>query len=284
MQRNVNLSRQTLDSSDKDIEVLRRWPASDANQKFSETRTMNAMTRTTLAAAAAAGMLGVSASANAAEYARVVSATPVSESVAVPRQECVNGEQVVPQAPSGAGAAIGAIAGGVVGNQFGHGFGRAAATGLGAVGGAAIGNSVEASATPPVAVPVQHCRTVTGYQDRIVGYDVIYEYHGQRYSTRLPQDPGQRLAVDVRPAGNTQFDQGAPPPSEAAVPPAYSDVAPVGSDQAPVYYAAAPRYYYPPAAPLVYPAPYFIGPAIGFGLGYWAGRSWGWGHGYHHWH
>jgi len=34
-------------------------------------------------------------------------------------------------------------------------------------------------------------------------------------------------------------------------------------------------------------SPYFVGPAIGFGLGYWAGHSWvggGWGHGYRHWH
>ncbi|HEY2561018.1 MAG TPA: glycine zipper 2TM domain-containing protein [Caldimonas sp.] len=245
---------------------------------------MNTMIKTTVAAATtAAGMLTLSAAAHAADYANVVSAMPVTESVAVPHQECVNGEQLVQQPPSGAGAAIGAIAGGVIGNQFGHGFGRAAATGLGAVTGSAIGNNVEANATPPTSVPVQRCRTVNGYENRIVGYDVVYEYHGQRYSTRLPQDPGQRLAVDVRPAGNAPLDRVAPPPSYGAVPPAYSEGAPVVSDQAPVYYAAAPNYYYPPAAPLVYPAPYFVGPAIGFGIGYWAGRSWGWGHG-HHWH
>ena len=242
---------------------------------------MNTIAKTGLAAAAAA-LLGASAPAGAAEYATVVSSTPVTSSVAVPRQECVNGEQLVQQQPSGAGAVIGAIAGGVIGNQFGHGFGRAAATGLGAVTGSAIGNNVEANANPPTAVPVQRCRTVNGYENRIVGYDVVYEYHGQRYTTRLPQDPGARLAVDVRPAANAPLDRVGPPPSYGAVPPAYADAAPIVEGAAPVYYYYdAPRAYYAPAP--VYSAPYFVGPAIGFGLGYWVGHSWhrGWGH--RHW-
>ena len=47
------------------------------------------------------------------------------------------------QRSSGGGAVLGAIIGGVIGNQFGHGGGRAAATAIGVVGGAAVGNSVE---------------------------------------------------------------------------------------------------------------------------------------------
>ena len=231
--------------------------------------------KTGLAAAAALALLGTSTAANAAEYATVVSSTPVTSSVAVPRQDCVQSEQLVQQAPSGAGALIGAIAGGVVGNQFGHGFGRAAATGLGAVAGSAIGNNVEANANPPTAVPVQRCRTVRGYANRIVGYDVVYEYHGQRYTTRLPHDPGARLAVDVRPAaGDAPLDRVGPPDTYAAVPPAYAETAPiVVDDPAPVYYTyGAPRTVYAP--PVVYPAPYYVAPAIGFGIGYWAGHSW----------
>jgi uncharacterized protein YcfJ len=248
---------------------------------------MNTFARTTLGGAAAALLLGAAASAAAADYATVVSSTPVTSSVAVPRQQCVNGEQLVQQQPSGAGAVIGAIAGGVLGNQLGHGFGRAAATGLGAVAGSAIGNNVEASANPPTAVPVQRCRTVNAYENRIVGYDVVYEYNGQRYSTRLPQDPGARLAIDVRPAGNAPLDRVGPPASYGAVPPAYGDVSPAYGDVAPDVYDAAPVYYnygaprayYQP--PVVYSAPYVIGPAIGFGLGYWAGHSWH--RGYRHW-
>ncbi len=246
--------------------------------------------KTGLVAAASAAMLGASAAASAAEYANVVSATPVTGSVAAPRQDCVQGEQIVQQQPSGAGALIGAIAGGVVGNQFGHGFGRAAATGIGVVAGSAIGNNVEANASPPQAVPVRRCRTVNGYESRVIGYDVVYEYSGQRYTTRLPSDPGPRLAIDVRPVGNAPLDRVGPPASYGAVPPAYaqdapsySEAAPAYYDDAPAYYAPAPVAYYAPG-PAYYPAPYYVAPAaIGLGIGYWVGRTWhrgyrsGWG-------
>ena len=43
---------------------------------------------------------------------------------------------------TGGGAVAGGVVGGVVGNQFGHGSGRAAATALGIVGGALLGNLV----------------------------------------------------------------------------------------------------------------------------------------------
>ncbi len=49
----------------------------------------------------------------------------------------------VSQRPSGAGALLGAVIGGVVGNRFGAGGGRALATGVGAVGGALVGNAIE---------------------------------------------------------------------------------------------------------------------------------------------
>lgn len=53
--------------------------------------------------------------------------------------------------PSGAGALIGGVLGAVVGNQIGHGMGRAAATGIGAVGGAVAGNAVEGNQRGPTA-------------------------------------------------------------------------------------------------------------------------------------
>jgi uncharacterized protein YcfJ len=266
---------------------------------------MKTMIRTGAAAAAFTALLGAAASAGAAEYATVVSATPVTGSVAAPRRDCVQSEQIVQQPPSGAGALVGAIAGGVIGNQFGHGFGKAAATGLGVVAGSTIGNNVEASANPPTAVPVQHCRTVNGYENRIVGYDVVYEYNGQRYSTRLPHDPGARLAIDVRPVGGAPLGHVAPPANYGAVPPAYpvppayADAGPsYGDGPAPVYGDPAPAYparYYA-AAPVYYGAPYYapyyapyVAPAIGLGIGYWIGSAWhgGYYHGYyggHHWH
>jgi len=261
---------------------------------------MSKKLKTGLVAAASAALLGVSTGASAAQYANVVSATPITNSVAVPRQDCVQSERLVQGQPSGAGALIGAIAGGVIGNQFGHGFGRAAATGVGVVAGSAIGNNVEANATAPQSVPVQRCRTVNAYESRVVGYDVVYEYNGQRYTTQLPNDPGPRLAIDVRPTAGAPLDRVGPPVSHGAVPPAtyaqtapsYSEVPPAYYDASPAYYDASPGYYAP--APVYYSAPYsapyYVAPAaIGLGIGYWVGRTWhagyrhGW-HGHRGWH
>ena len=273
---------------------------------------MNA-TRITTSAALAAGLLGSTALAQAAEYANVVSATPVMQSVASPRQECAQGEQLVRQQPSGGGALIGAIVGGVLGNQFGHGVGRAAATGLGVVAGSAVGNNVEAANGGTAVLPVRSCRTVSAYENRVIGYDVVYDYNGQRYSTRLPRDPGPRLAIDVRPAA-APLDRAGPPATYGAVPPAtygavppvqyqtpayidspsyvdsptYVQSAPTYYEQAPVYVERAPSYY----APSYYGPSTYVAPAvIGLGLGYWAGRSWHSGYrggyrgdyGRHHW-
>ena len=245
-------------------------------------------------AAAIAGLAGTALAAHAAEYAQVVSATPVTSSIAVPRQECADVPQVVQQQPSGGGALIGALVGGVVGNQFGHGLGRAAATGLGVVAGSAIGNNVEANNGAVTTALSRRCRTVSDYDDRVVGYDVVYDYNGQRYSTRLPRDPGPRLAIDVRPAASAPLDRVGPPQTYSAVPPAYVEqVRPTYVEQVrPAYVESAPSYSYYDQAPVPYyaPAPVYYGPGayvgpaiIGAGIGYWVGSSWhrGYRHGYY---
>ena len=158
---------------------------------------------------AAAALLPLAS--HAAEYATVISATPVTASVNVPRRVCSDDRQYVQPQPSGAGAVIGAIAGGLLGNAVGgHGGARAAATGVGAVAGAAVGNSVEMNGYPPTEVPVRRCQTVSGYENRTVGYDVVYEYAGRRYTTRTDRDPGSEIAIDVRPSGAAQPDAQGP--------------------------------------------------------------------------
>jgi uncharacterized protein YcfJ len=179
----------------------------------------------------------------ATEFGNVVSSTPVYASVPVAQQQCFD-EPVVYQRPSsGAGALLGAIAGAAVGNSMGSGSGRAVATGIGMITGAAIGDQVEANGSPPVATTAQRCRNVTRYENRPVGFDVVYEYQGVRRSVRLPQDPGSQIALDVSvaPAGgqeqpvqslpapvygsraNTVYEQ-APPPVIYAPPPVYAPV------------------------------------------------------------
>ena len=202
------------------------------------------------AAAVSSAAALVPLSSHATEIARVVSATPVTAAVAVPNRVCTEEQQLIGARPSGAGAVIGAIAGGVLGHNIGGGFGRAAATGIGAVAGAAIGNGIEvnaANAYPPTAVPVQRCQTVNGYENRTVGYDVVYEYAGRRYTTRMARDPGPTLEIDVRPAGALA--------DAATAPPQYLDAPP-------------PRAVYAPMPVLAAPPVIYVTPSVGYYGGY----------------
>ena len=151
------------------------------------------------------------------DYARVISAQPVVRYVTVttPVKECwqETREYTVENRPNTAGASIlGALIGGVVGHQFGSGRGNDAATVAGTLIGAAVGNGAATRnahargtyGTTRYERPVQRCQT--NYQnheeERIDGYRVIYKYHGQKYATQMPYDPGKRIRirVDVRPA------------------------------------------------------------------------------------
>jgi uncharacterized protein YcfJ len=179
---------------------------------------------------------------NFGDRARVVSARPVVDRIPVSREECWNDrvrgyeERRVTRtdtgAPIGAGTVLGAVIGGVAGHQVGRGRGNDAATAAGAVIGGLVGNQVDrnngnvgggGSVTEVERVPVdrnvERCRMVDEVREATVGYDVQYEYAGRRFNTRMPQDPGRfvRVNVDIRPEG---FDA-APPPPMAPRPPSY---------------------------------------------------------------
>jgi uncharacterized protein YcfJ len=143
------------------------------------------------------------------DHARVRSAEPQYENVAVPRQEC-SSQMVNEVRRTGSheygGAVIGGIAGALLGNQVGGGHGREAATAVGAVVGAMTGDNLANQNRPVQYVEspreVTSCRTVEAVQPRLTGYRVEYEYHGQVYTTFMPQDPGRvmRVRVSVDPA------------------------------------------------------------------------------------
>jgi uncharacterized protein YcfJ len=135
---------------------------------------------------------------NSQETAAVISTVQVIQSVAVPRQICTQDTVSVQASKSGAGAAMGAIAGGVIGNQIGQGSGRVAATALGIFGGAILGDKIESAPTQQLQ-SVQSCRTETSYENRIVGYNVTYEYAGKRYMVQMPKEPGSTILVNVTP-------------------------------------------------------------------------------------
>jgi uncharacterized protein YcfJ len=137
-----------------------------------------------------------------AQYAKVVSVTPVRAATKVPKQVC-HEETVTEAAPprdehNVVGTAIGAVAGGLLGNQVGGGKGKTLATVAGAVGGGYAGNRIEekrrqANTTSSVQ---QRCETVeVAGPDKIVGYDVAYVYNGVTRTVRMDHDPGDRVQV-----------------------------------------------------------------------------------------
>mgnify|MGYP002146318783 CR=1 FL=1 len=135
----------------------------------------------------------------AQDLGRVLSATPITQQVAVPQQVCGNETIYNGARPTtGGGAVLGAIAGGAAGNAIGSGGGRAAATALGVIGGALLGNQIESGR--PGYQNVQRCTTETYYDQRVIGYDVTYEYAGRSYTTRTQSDPGQWIPITVQPA------------------------------------------------------------------------------------
>jgi uncharacterized protein YcfJ len=130
-------------------------------------------------------------------YAQVMRVTPVYTMVRVrvPEQRCETGA-VRDGSDGTTGTVVGAIVGGALGNQVGKGDGRKASTIAGAVIGGAIGRKVDRNSG---SAPGTRCRTVDVEREerRIVGYDVEYQYKGDKYMSRLDQDPGSRLRIRI---------------------------------------------------------------------------------------
>jgi uncharacterized protein YcfJ len=140
--------------------------------------------------------------------ANVVSVTPNREIVNEPYQSCSTeyhqSTTVVPPPPgqdhSVVGAIVGGVAGGLIGSQFGAGNGRVAmaavGAGVGAIAGDRVGSQSPAPTYATTTTPVQQCRQTDHFDVRTT-YTVVYEYQGQRFSTKLPYDPGNQLRVNV---------------------------------------------------------------------------------------
>ena len=138
------------------------------------------------------------------DKARVVSSTPVYDRINEPRKECwtetVGHEERVYRSNSNGGAIIGAIAGGLLGSTVGQGSGKVAAAAVGAATGAVVGDRMDDDDTyyrTSQPRQIERCQVSDNFHNVVVGYDVVYKYHGQEYSTRLPYDPGQWLDVNV---------------------------------------------------------------------------------------
>jgi hypothetical protein len=158
---------------------------------------------------------------------------------------------------------MGGLAGGAIGKAVGGGSGKAAATMIGIMGGAILGDSIEGQ---PMAKTqnVQRCTTQTFYENRTVAYDVVYEFAGKQYSVQMPNNPGPTVQLQISPVGATT--QGVTPPAATTYQqPVYTQPSTIVVTQEayPVY---AQRPYYPPIS-------------LNLGYGYWGG-----GYGGHHGH
>lgn len=141
---------------------------------------------------------GVNHGAYAQEVGQVISRTPVYQQVTVPRQVCTQTQVTVPGQTTGAGAAMGAIAGGAIGNSIGKGEGRALATMIGVIGGAIAGDRVEGPQAAQTQTQ-QTCSTQQVYENRLVGYNVVYEFAGKQYTVQWPRDPGPTIKLQITP-------------------------------------------------------------------------------------
>ncbi|BAK10926.1 Uncharacterized protein YcfJ [Pantoea ananatis] len=136
------------------------------------------------------------------QYAQVLSATPIKESIKQPRQECRNvtltHRRPVQDENRIAGSVLGAVAGGVLGHQFGGGRGRDVATVAGALAGGYAGNQVQGGMQDrdTYTTSEQRCKTVYDKQEKMLGYDVTYKIGDQQGKIRMENDPGTRIPVD----------------------------------------------------------------------------------------
>jgi uncharacterized protein YcfJ len=136
------------------------------------------------------------------QYAQVVSATPIKETVKTPRQECrnvtVTHRRPVQDENRITGSVLGAVAGGVIGHQFGGGRGKDVATVVGALGGGYAGNQIQGSLqeSDTYTTTQQRCKTVYDKSEKMLGYDVTYKIGDQQGKIRMDRDPGTQIPLD----------------------------------------------------------------------------------------
>ena len=128
---------------------------------------------------------------------------------------------------------------------------------VGVIGGAVMGDKIE---NPGTQIQNQTtCTTQSVYENRLVGYNVVYEYAGKQYNVQLPQDPGPTIPLQVTPLS-------APRSEAPSAPVMVSGPSTTVVTQPSVVYVPAPVY-------RTYP-PIYTNVNLG----------WGWGGGYRHGH
>lgn len=136
------------------------------------------------------------------QYAQVISAIPINETVKTPRESCrdvtVAHRRPVQDENRIAGSVLGAVAGGVIGHQFGGGRGKDIAAIAGALGGGYAGNQIQGSMqdNDTYATTQRRCTTVYDKSQKLIGYDVTYQIDGRQGKVRMDSDPGKQIPLD----------------------------------------------------------------------------------------
>ena len=143
------------------------------------------------------------------DYAPVVDVRPIVQIVEIstPQEQCWEEEYLVERDyrrnRSATPSILGAIIGGAIGNELGH---NKSNQRVGTVVGAVLGHSVardimrqQQGSTVREVETVERCETVyqSHEEERIVGYNVTYNYNGQDYTVRTDRDPGDQIQVRV---------------------------------------------------------------------------------------
>lgn len=134
------------------------------------------------------------------DRARVISTTPVYETVNEPKRTCwtetLGHREFMREDKSYGGAILGGVVGGLLGSQFGKGNGKVAAAAVGAATGAMVGDNL-GDHRHHGPRQVERCSVQDDYRQVLTGYNVTYEYGGKTFATTLPYDPGRLLDVRV---------------------------------------------------------------------------------------
>jgi len=181
--------------------------------------------------------------AHAQEVGQVISRTAVYQQTAVPRQTCTQSPAVAPAQNTGGGAIIGAITGGLIGSQLGGRDSKGITAMAGVIGGAILGDKAETQSH--TTQPTTTCTTQTVYENRLVGYNVVYEYAGKQYNVQLPQDPGPTIPLQVTPLGAPRSE--APAQTIYASVPLVTEPATVITESRVVYVPTPVYRNYPPS-------------------------------------
>jgi uncharacterized protein YcfJ len=152
-----------------------------------------------LLAAAPAGAYDYRRRANEPLYEAPV--TSVRAVVGPPQQRCWVERQVVDTGPQGInvpGAVVGGVVGGILGHQIGSGRGQDLATGIGIVGGAAVGANVGRGAPGTVYTQdVQRCANVSTTAP-LDYWDVTYNFRGYEHHVQTTSPPGRTILVNAQ--------------------------------------------------------------------------------------